>query len=96
MNIKPINDRILVKRAEVLDKTPSGIIIPDTSKDRPSKGTVIAVGEGKRNKDGKLIPLQVKEGDVVFFCKWVGNELPEDKSLLLLREEEILAIIQED
>ena len=95
MNIKPIRDRVLVKRAEVADKTPGGIIIPETSKDKPMKGIVVAVGEGIRNSKGELIPLTVKEGDIVFFSKWAGTEIECDKQFILIKEEEILGILDE-
>ena len=95
MNIKPIRDRVLVKRAEVSDKTPGGIIIPDTSKDKPMKGVGVAVGEGIRNSKGELIPLTVKEGDIVFFSKWAGTEIECDRQFILIKEEEILGILDE-
>lgn len=78
MNIRPLQDRVLVKRIEEETKTKGGIIIPDTAKEKPSEGTVIAVGKGTRDKDGKLHALDVKKGDRVMFGKWSGSEVKVD------------------
>ena len=94
MNLKPLNDRILVKRLESEDKTASGLYIPDTAKEKPSKGEVIAVGPGKVADDGKVIPMSVKKGDAVLFSKYAGTEVKIDGvDHLVMREEDILAII---
>lgn len=95
MKIKPLYDKVLIKREDAVQKTAGGIIIPDTSKEKPSKGTVIAVGEGARNEKGDLIPMTLKEGDKVLFSKWGGTELPDDDSLVILKESDILGIIVE-
>lgn len=95
MKIKPLYDKVLIKREDAVQKTAGGIIIPDTSKEKPSKGTVIAVGEGARNEKGDLIPMTLKEGDKVLFSKWGGTELPDDDSLVILKESDILGIITE-
>jgi len=92
--IRPIHDRILVRRLDAESKTPGGIIIPDNAKEKPVEGLVIAVGTGTRNKDGDLIPLDVKKGDRVLFAKYSGTEV---KSLgddhMILREDDVLAVI---
>ncbi len=94
MNLKPLNDRVLVKRLESEDKTASGLFIPDTAKEKPSKGQVIAVGPGKTADDGKLIPMAVKAGDAVLFSKYAGTEVKLDGvDHLVMREDDILAII---
>ncbi|GHU28207.1 10 kDa chaperonin [Bacilli bacterium] len=95
MKLKPLQDRILVKREDAEEKTTGGIIIPDTSKEKPSKGIVMAVGEGARNDRGDLIPMTLKVGDRVFFAKWGGTELKvDDGELLIMKESDILAIIE--
>ncbi len=94
MNLKPLNDRVLVKRLESEDKTASGLYIPDTAKEKPSKGQVVAVGPGKVADDGKLIPMSVKAGDAVLFSKYAGTEVKIDNvDHLVMREDDILAII---
>ena len=75
MNIKPLNNRIIVSRLESEEKTPGGIIIPDTAREKPQEGKVLAVGPGRRDKDGNRIALEVKEGDKVLFTKWGGTEI---------------------
>jgi chaperonin GroES len=93
MKIRPLHDRIVVKRLESESKTKGGIIIPDTAKEKPIEGRVVAVGNGKLLKDGKLRPLEVKVGDVVLFGKYSGNEVKiEGEEHVLLREDDILAI----
>ncbi len=95
MKIKPLNDRILVKRLEEESKTKGGIIIPDSAKEKPAQGEVIAVGDGKLNDDGNRMPLQVKEGDRVLFAKYAGTEVKiEEEEHLVMREDDILGIIE--
>lgn len=85
----------MVKREEADEKTAGGIIIPDTSKEKPSKGVVVAVGAGARNDKGELIPMILKEGDRVYFAKWGGTELKmDDEELLIMKESDILATIE--
>lgn len=95
MKIKPLQDKVLIKREEALEKTAGGIIIPDTSKEKPSKGVVIAVGQGARNEKGDLIPMTLKEGDKVLFSKWGGTEIPNNDNLVILKESDVLGIIIE-
>ena len=91
VNLTPLHDRVLVKRIEEKETVKGGIIIPDSAKEKPQEGEVIAVGAGKREK-GELVPLDVKPGDRVLFGKYSGTEIKvEDEELLILREEEILA-----
>jgi chaperonin GroES len=94
MKLKPLNDRVVVKRLEEKEVKKGSIIIPDTAKEKPQEGEVIAVGPGKLTKDGKRQPVGVKSGDKILFGKWSGNEvkLGEDE-LLIMREEDILAIL---
>ena len=95
MKIKPLHDKILVKRIEEDNKTKGGIIIPDTAKEKPMEAKVIAVGAGKILKDGSKRPLAVKEGDRVLFAKYSGQEIKVDgEEHLILSEEEVLAIIE--
>lgn len=94
MKIRPLQDKILVKREEALQKTAGGIIIPDTSKEKPSIGTVISVGPGARNEKGDLIPMVLKEGDKVLFSKWGGTEIPGDDTMVILKESDVLGIIE--
>ena len=94
MKVKPLSDRVLLERLDGEEKTKGGIIIPDSAKERPAEGKVIEVGPGKKNDDGKLIPLQVKKGDRVLFSKYSGTEVKLDgDERLIVREDEILAII---
>ena len=94
MKLKPLNDRVLVKRLESEEKTAGGLFIPDTAKEKPSKGEVVAVGPGKTADDGKLIPMAVKAGDQVLFNKYAGTEIKLDGvDHLVMREDDILAII---
>lgn len=96
MKLKPIQDRVLVKREDAEEKTSGGIIIPDTSKEKPSKGVVVAVGDGARDEKGNIIPMTLKVGDKVFFTKWGGTEVKIDnEDLLIMKESDILAIIEE-
>ena len=95
MNIRPLQDRLVVKRLAEEEKTKGGIIIPDSAKEKPVEGEVIAVGNGKFNDDGKLRPLDVKKGDRVLFGKYSGTEVRIDGvEHLILREEEVLGIIE--
>jgi chaperonin GroES len=94
MKLKPLNDRVLVKRLESEDKTAGGLYIPDTAKEKPSKGEVIAVGPGKTADDGKHIAMTVKMGDHVLFNKYAGTEIKLDGvEHLVMREDDILAVI---
>ena len=94
MNVRPLQDRILVRRVEEVEKTRGGIIIPDSAKERPLEGNVIAVGSGKRLEDGTLIKLDVKAGDRILFGKYSGSEIKLDGvEYLILREDEILAVL---
>lgn len=96
MKLKPVQDRVLVKREDAEEKTSGGIIIPDTSKEKPSKGVVVAVGDGARDEKGNIIPMTLKVGDKVFFTKWGGTEIKIDnEDLLIMKESDILAIIEE-
>ncbi len=95
MNIRPLQDRVIVKRLEEEEKTSSGIIIPDTAKEKPQKGEVIAVGPGKKNEDGKVQPLDVKAGDKVLFSKYAGTEVKvEGEEVLIMREDDIMGVIE--
>jgi chaperonin GroES len=95
MKIRPLHDRILIKRLEEEDKSKRGIIIPDTAKEKPIQGKVIAVGKGKIMKSGDVIPLDVKKGDKVLFGKYAGTEVKIDgEEHLLMREDDILAVVQ--
>ncbi len=94
MRIRPLHDRIILKRMEEEEKTKGGIIIPDTAKEKPVEGKVIAVGEGRIKKDGTKLPLEVKVGDRVLFTKYGGTEVKIDgEDHLMMREDDILAII---
>ena len=95
MKFRPLHDRVLVKRLDSEDKTKGGIIIPDTAKEKPSEGKVIAVGAGTRGEDGKLHPLDVKKGDKIIFGKWSGNEVKIDgDELLIMKESDIMGIVE--
>jgi chaperonin GroES len=95
MNFRPLHDRILVKRVEENETVKGGIIIPDTAKEKPQEGKVIAVGHGKKTEDGKVIALDVKAGDRILFGKYSGAEIKmEDQEYLILREEEVLGILE--
>lgn len=96
MKVKPLADRILVRRLEEEEKTKGGIIIPDTAKEKPIQGKVIAVGKGKLTEDGKLIQLEVKAGDKVLFGKYAGTEVKiEGEEHLIMREDDVLGIIED-
>jgi chaperonin GroES len=93
MKIRPLQDRLVVKRTQEEEKTKGGIIIPDTAKEKPLEGTVVAVGSGKSVKGGKVVPLDVKAGDKVLFGKYSGTEVKVDgEDLVLLREDDVLAV----
>jgi chaperonin GroES len=95
MNIKPLHDRIIVERIEEETKTAGGLIIPDTAKEKPQQGKVIAVGKGKVTEDGKIIAMDVKEGDRILFGKYSGTEVKLDgKEFLIMREDDVLGIVQ--
>jgi len=95
MKIRPLQDRVIVKRLEEEEKTKGGIIIPDSAKEKPQEGKVIAVGKGKKTEDGKVIPPDVKVGDKILFGKYSGSEVKiEGEELLIMREEDILGIIE--
>jgi chaperonin GroES len=94
MKVRPLHDRILVERLEEKESKRGGIIIPDTAKEKPQEGKVVAVGTGKVNDDGKKVPLDVKAGDKILFGKYSGSEVKiDDKEFLIMREEDILAIL---
>jgi chaperonin GroES len=95
MKIRPLHDRILIKRMEEQETRRGGIIIPDTAKEKPQEGKVVAVGNGKVWDDGKRTPLDVKAGDKILFGKYSGNEVKiEDEEYLIIREEDVLAILE--
>jgi chaperonin GroES len=92
--LTPLHDRIVVRRVEEAETTRGGIIIPDSAKDKPQEGEVIAVGRGKTNDEGKTFPLQVKEGDRILFGKYAGTEIKIDgEDFLIMREEEVLGVL---
>jgi chaperonin GroES len=97
MNIKPLGDRIVIRRYEAEGKTAGGILLPDAAKNKPQKGKVLAVGPGKLTKEGKRTPLTVKAGDVVLFTNWAGDEFKKGQGddILLMREEDVLAVLDE-
>ena len=95
MKVKPLHDRILIKRVEEKETVKGGIIIPDTAKEKPQEGEVIAVGGGKKTEEGKVIPLDVKAGDRILFGKYSGTEIKiDDQEYLIIREDEVLGIIE--
>jgi chaperonin GroES len=95
MNFKPLHDRVLVKRIESDTKTAGGLIIPDSAKEKPQEGEVIAVGEGARKDSGELIPMSVKAGDRILFGKWSGTEVKlNGEDLLIMKESDILGIVE--
>ena len=96
IKVRPLHDRIIVRRIEETDQKVGGIIIPDTAKEKPQQGKVIAAGRGKLNDDGKLVPLDVKEGDLILFGKYSGQEIKLDgEDYLIMREDEVLGIMEE-
>ena len=93
LNVRPLHDRILVRRMEEDEKTAGGIIIPDSAKEKPQRGEIVATGKGRVTEDGKTLPLEVKSGDKVLFSKYAGTELKLDGSeFLMMREEDILGV----
>ena len=95
MNFRPLHDRILIKRIEEKETVKGGIIIPDTAKEKPQEGEVIAVGNGKMSEEGKLVPLDVKAGDRILFGKYSGAEIKIDnQEYLILKEEEVLGVLE--
>lgn len=96
MKVRPLGDRVLVKRLEEEEKTKGGIIIPDTAKEKPQQGKIVAVGNGRVTEDGKVIPMNVKVGEKVLFQKYSGSDIKiEGEEYLIMREEEILGIIED-
>ena len=94
MNFRPLHDRVLVRRVEAEEKTAGGIIIPDTAKEKPQEGEVVAVGPGARDDSGKVQPLDVKAGDRILFGKWSGTEVKVNgEDLLIMKESDILGIV---
>ena len=95
MNFRPLHDRILIKRIEEKETVKGGIIIPDSAKEKPQEGEVVAVGNGKKNEDGKIVPLDVKAGDRILFGKYSGAEIKmDDEEYLILKEEEVLGVVE--
>jgi len=95
MEFRPLHDRVVVKRVEAEEKTKGGIIIPDTAKEKPQEGEVIAAGPGGRDESGKLIPLDVKAGDRILFGKWSGTEIKLDgEDLLIMKESDVMGIVE--
>jgi chaperonin GroES len=95
MKFRPLHDRVVVRRIEADERTKSGIIIPDTAKEKPSEGEVIAVGPGGRDEAGKLVPLDVNAGDLVLFGKWSGTEVKIDgEDLIIMKESDILGVLE--
>lgn len=96
MKVKPLGDRIVVRREEAEDKSAGGIVLPDTAKNKPQRGKVLAVGTGKMLKDGTRRPLQLKEGDKIIFTNWAGDEYKdrEQNNILIMREEDVLAVLE--
>src|SRR5262245_4668537 len=97
MKITPLHDRIVIKRFEAEEKTAGGILLPDTARNKPQKRKVLAVGPGRTGKDGKVTPMDLKVGDVVLFTNWAGDEFKggEGDDVLLMREEDVLAVLPE-
>jgi len=94
MNIRPLNDRIVVKRIEEQETTRNGIVIPDSAKEKPQEGEVVAIGNGKRLKDGKMVVLDVKAGDRILFGKYSGNEIQLDGTeYIIMREDDVLGVL---
>ncbi len=95
MKVRPLHDRILIKRIEEKESIKGGIIIPDSAKEKPQEGEVIAVGNGKKTEDGKVIPLDVKAGDRILFGKYSGTEIKiDEQEYLIVREEEVLGVLE--
>jgi len=95
MKFRPLHDRVVVRRLEAEEKTTGGIIIPDTAKEKPMEGEVVAVGPGARDKDGKLHPLDIRTGDRVVFGKWSGTEVKLDgEDLMIMKESDIMGVVE--
>ena len=95
MTFRPLHDRILVRRIEAEEKTAGGIIIPDTAKEKPQEGEIVAVGPGARDESGKLVPLDVKVGDRILFGKWSGTEIKlNSEDLLIMKESDVMGVIE--
>ncbi len=95
MNLRPLQDRIIVKRVEEETKTAGGLFIPETAKEKPQRGKIVAVGNGKKTEDGKVLPLDVKVGDLVLFGKYAGTEIKVDnEEFLMMREDDLLAVVE--
>ena len=95
MSLRPLQDRIIVKRVEEETKTAGGLFIPETAKEKPQRGEIVAAGNGKKTEDGKVLPLDVKVGDIVLFGKYAGTEVKVDgEDLLMMREDDVLAVIE--
>jgi chaperonin GroES len=96
MHFRPLHDRVVVRRLDAEEKTAGGIIIPDTAKEKPQQGEIIAAGPGGRNERGEIVPLEVKAGDYVLFAKWSGTEVKIDgEDLLIMKESDILGIVEQ-
>jgi chaperonin GroES len=96
MGFRPLHDRVVIRRIEAEEKTTGGIIIPDTAKEKPMEGEVVAVGPGARGEDGKIQPLDVKSGDRVLFGKWSGTEVKLDgEDLIIMKESDIMGVIEQ-
>ncbi|MCK1492218.1 co-chaperone GroES [Bradyrhizobium sp. 180] len=96
MHFRPLHDRVLVRRIDAEEKTAGGIIIPDTAKEKPQQGEIIAAGPGARNEQGQLVPLDVKVGDRVLFGKWSGTEIKIDgEELLIMKESDLLGVVEQ-
>jgi chaperonin GroES len=95
MKFRPLHDRVLVRRLEQNDRTAGGIIIPDTAKEKPAEGEIVAIGSGVRDEHGKLTPLDVKAGDTVLFSKWAGTEVTIDgEELVVMKESDVMCILE--
>ena len=96
MKFRPLHDRVVVRRVDAEENTAGGIIIPDTAKEKPQQGEVLAVGPGKRDETGKLVPLDVQAGDQILFGKWSGTEVKVDgEDLLIMKEDDIMGVVDE-
>ena len=95
MKFRPLHDRVVVKRLEAEEKTLGGIIIPDTAKEKPQEGEIVAVGPGARDEKGKLVPIDLKKGDKILFGKWSGSEIKLDgEELLIMKESDVMGVIE--
>ena len=96
INLRPLADRLIVEPVEQEETTASGIILPETAKEKPQEGTVLAVGPGRKDEEGKPIPMDIKEGDRVLYAKYAGTEvkLPDERKVLVLKESDVLAIVE--